>query len=108
MGFHPLQDPNLCDRPEFGQARIWNSMEKELARKWFTKNVKVYVLSLLSDVDRWQMISTRLNDLDIPAMRFPGMDMRKPDAMDIAKREGWIPQRFNFTLDQEIAYKGKF
>lgn len=106
--FHPVENPELCDRPEFGQARKWSLMEKELARSWFKQHVKVYVLSLPSDTERWQMISDRLKALDIPAMRFPGMDMREPDAMALAKQKGWIPKDFNFSVDQHNAYKRKF
>lgn len=106
--FHPLEDPELCDRPEVGQTQRWSTLEKRMAREWFDKHVKVFVVNLPSDLERWKMISARLEDLDIPAERLPGVDMREPDALDEAKREGWVPDGFNFTIDQEVAYKHKF
>mmetsp|Transcript_115594 Transcript_115594/g.258247 ORF Transcript_115594/g.258247 Transcript_115594/m.258247 type:complete len:593 (-) Transcript_115594:39-1817(-) len=102
--FHPLQHPEVCDRPSSGAVRRFTAEENVTAREWFKNNVAVYVLNLPTDTERWEMISARLTALDIWATRVPGVDMRVPGAMSTARYMGWIPRKFNFTRAQEIAY----
>lgn len=51
------------------------------------------------------MISDRLKDLNISANRVLGVDMRTPDALENAKLNGWVPQQYNFTHAQQMAYE---
>lgn len=106
--FDPIEDPELCDRPERGAFRTWTAAEQREARAWFRDNVAVYVLSLpgLGD-NRWAMISKRLTELHIWATRVPGVDMRVTGALDAAKRQGFVPKEFNFTQAQQNAYEKK-
>lgn len=101
--FHPLKDPELCDRPESGQGRKWTANDTMLAQQWFRKNVAVFVLNLPSDKERWSMISARLQDLRIRPIRVPGLDMRDEGALEDAQRSGVVPQGYNFTRAQAIA-----
>jgi hypothetical protein len=105
--FDPLDDPELCDRPRFGESRTWSEAQQAAARKWFDRNVAVYVLNLPSDSRRWLMISERLAVLKIRAVRVLGVDMRVPGALDNAKNEGWVLDSFNFTDAQDNAYSWK-
>jgi len=103
--FDPVENPQVCDRPDAGRTRQWTHKEKMTARKWFRTHVGVYVLGLFSDVDRWNMISERLRQLQIYATRINGVDMRQPGALEDAKAAGWVPHDFNFTRAQEVAYR---
>jgi GR25 family glycosyltransferase involved in LPS biosynthesis len=105
--FFPLQNPEVCERPELGQAREWTAQELSVAHEWFKSNVAVYVLSLPSSTDRWKMIKARLEDLEIAAERVNGVDMRVEGALAKAKDDGLVPQEFNFTRSQELAYSKK-
>jgi len=106
--FHPLLDPEVCDRPENGAIRHWTVEEHSQAREWFKNNVAVYVLSLRTVGDhRWKMIHNRLKDLKIWATRVPGVDMRESGALDKAKKHGFVPWDYNFTKAQEQAYTWK-
>jgi len=106
--FHPLLDPEVCDRPENGAIRDWTFEEQTQAREWFKNNVAVYVLSLRTVGDhRWKMISKRLKDLKIWATRIPGVDMREDGALEKAQQNGFVPQEYNFTKAQEKAYTWK-
>jgi len=102
--FHPLARPEVCDRPENGQARNWTTGQLEASREWFKDNVAVYVLGLRSAEDRWRMIRDRLADLRIWSTRVFGVDMRSPNALRKAKEDGLIPTEFNFTRAQALAY----
>jgi len=102
--FHPLEHPELCDRPENGVARKFTVAENVNARAWFEANVATYVLNLPTDRERWDMVSARLQDLDIKAKRVSGVDMRKPSQLEKAKQEGWVVDAFNFSHAQEVAY----
>lgn len=102
--FEPLEDAHLCDNPDKGRKRNWTAQEREEARTWFRDNVAVYVLGLFSDTERWQMISQRLHELRIWATHVPGVDMRAEGAIEDAKAHGWVPQEFNFTRAQDLAY----
>jgi len=106
--FSPIEDPELCDRPENGRVREWTEGEWGAARRWFKDHVAVYVLSLFGLGDhRWHMMKQRLDELQIWATRLPGVDMRVPGALDAAKRQGWVPQTFNFSKAQKTAYESK-
>mmetsp|Transcript_72021 Transcript_72021/g.166813 ORF Transcript_72021/g.166813 Transcript_72021/m.166813 type:complete len:545 (-) Transcript_72021:156-1790(-) len=103
--FQPLENPGVCDRPWFGKARHFRADENETARRWMEENVAVYVLNLPGDNARWAMISQRLNSLEIWATRISGVDMRVSGALAEAKRMGWVPEVFNFSRVQSVAYK---
>jgi len=78
-----------------------------LAKQRFETYVAVYVLNLPSDTERWKMISKRLDALQILPIRVEAVDMRLPNAMVAAKTAGWIPDAFNFTHAQSVAYTKK-
>jgi len=102
--FHPLEKPDICDRPELGEERQWTVAQKLLAREWFRDHVAVYVISLPTAVSRWKMIKGRLDQLQIHATRVAGVDMRVPGALATAKAAGFVPLDYNFTRAQENAY----
>jgi hypothetical protein len=103
--FAPLAQPDVCDRPEFGETFRWTEEERAEARAWFKTNVAVYVVNLPVNSGRWSMVSDRLHKLNISAQRIPGVDMRLPRALPKAKHEGWVPQDFNFKKLQAAAYR---
>lgn len=103
--FDPVRNPEVCDQPEMGQVRTWTEDEKTISREWFRNHVAVYVLGLLSDTGRWNMISDRLKQLAIFATHIDGVDMRAPGVLETAKSSGWVPNDFNFSHAQEIAYR---
>jgi len=105
--FQPLKHPEVCDRPEFGEMRVFTKEEKLISREWFKNHVAVYVLNLPTDTERWDMISKRLAELEIWATRVPGVDMRVPGALWAAKHMGWVPRNFNFSQAQAFAYTKK-
>jgi len=105
--FHPIEHPHLCDAPERGRSRAWTAAEHAAARSWFKNNVAVYVLSLPTSDQRWQMIKGRLDALQIWATRVPGVDMRAKGTLETAKQAGFVPREFNFTHAQANAYKWK-
>lgn len=92
MPFSPLKNPEVCDRPEMGQVQNWTEEEMTTARDWLKRNVAVYVLSLPSSNERWQMIKGRMDELQIPATRVYGVDMRADGAIEDAKAAGWVPE----------------
>jgi hypothetical protein len=102
--FSGLEDPEVCDRPELGKASNWTESELSTAREWFDQHVNVYVLNLDSDKKRWESIQQRLSQLNIPAQRVAGVDMRKPDSLQFAKEQGWVLPGFNFSKAQATAY----
>lgn len=106
--FSPLEAPELCDVPSHGRARSWTRAERARAREWFGRNVAVYVLSLPADKSRWEMISSRLGALRIRPRRVEGVDMRRAGALQDARREGLVPDGYNFTLAQEVARKPEY
>jgi len=103
--FDPVEDPQVCDRADAGNNRQWTNQEKALAREWFRNHVWVYVLGLLSDLGRWNMISERLKQLQIYATHINGVDMRPSGALADAKAAGWVPKSFNFSRAQAVAYR---
>lgn len=103
--FSGLDQQQICDVPEHGRSRKWSAQQKASAHVWFAKMVKVYVLNLPSDVERWQMISARLKGLKMQATRVEGVDMRVRGALWTAKQKGWVPKEFNFSRAQEMAYQ---
>jgi len=105
--FSPLDEPQLCDRPSHGKSRNYLGQERVSAREWFRTRVRVYVLNMLGDRERWDMISERLRALDIPASRVLGVDLRKPNALYTAKLAGWVPLTYNFTKAQHVALSKK-
>lgn len=103
--FHPIDSPDLCDKPRNGAVREWSALEQAMAREWFKNHVAVYVLSLPTQGDeRWNMIKARLDALRIWATRVPGVDMRAAGAFLAAKQAGFIPPAFNFSRAQTTAY----
>mmetsp|Transcript_12547 Transcript_12547/g.36562 ORF Transcript_12547/g.36562 Transcript_12547/m.36562 type:complete len:629 (+) Transcript_12547:384-2270(+) len=107
VSFQALQRPDLCDNPEFGGTAAWTHANWSSARKWFTDNVRVYVLSLKTNDYRRNIIKGRLDRLQISFSFVDGVDMRVPDAVSGAKDEGLIPRDFNITLAQQEAYSTK-
>jgi GR25 family glycosyltransferase involved in LPS biosynthesis len=105
--FDPVLNPELCDKPEAGKARNFTSKEVSESRKWFNKNVNVFVLNLDKDKKRWDSIAARLKSLNITAKRVPGVDMRRPGRLIAAKEQGWVPHGYNFTAAQEASYSYK-
>jgi len=105
--FSPLKDPDVCDDAEHGRSRNWTAKEREAASKWFSESVKVYVLNLPTDTNRWKMISKRMKELDVPIEQVHGVDMRVGNALRDAKDNGWVPRSWNFTTAQSAAYTKK-
>jgi len=105
--FHPLENPEVCDRPENGQTRNWTEEQLTAAREWFKNNVAVYVLNLPTSVNRWKMIKARMEELQIYATRILGVDMREDGSLEAAKRSSFVPEEYNFTKAQETAYTDK-
>lgn len=105
--YSPLRNPELCDVPSNGASINVSDEELVQAREWFKNNVAVYVLSLPTSNHRWEQIEARLRDLDIWATRVPGVDMRLPNAIEDAKKLGFVPKGYNFTLAQETGYSWK-
>lgn len=105
--FSPLDEPELCDRPSHGASRTYLAHERASAREWFRNRVAVYILNMPGDRERWEMISQRLQFLDIQAVRVLGVDLRIPNALQTAKLAGWVPLSYNFTRAQHIALSKK-
>jgi len=105
--FFPLEQPDVCDQSIFGMSRNWTETDRSRARDWFENHVKIYVLNLPQYKERWKMISTRLRSLQMGVTRVRGVDMRKPGALQHAKKAGWVPHGFNFTRAQVNAYTWK-
>jgi len=101
--FSPLEDSEVCDRAEFGEWRNWSKEERAAAREWFEGNVRVYVLNLPSDEERWERCFAALSAQRLRATRVFGVDMRNPGALETAKASGWMPSSFNYTRAQEVA-----
>jgi GR25 family glycosyltransferase involved in LPS biosynthesis len=106
--FSPIEHPELCDRPELGEPGPWSETDWQEANKWFAKNVRVYVLNLASDTDRWEMISHRLGELNINATRVLGVDMRQAGTFEQAKSKEWVPWDFSFEQAQKAAATWKY
>lgn len=92
--FAPLENPNLCERASVGVAHKWMEADRVAARNWFSRTVRVYVLSQPSNVERWIMISRRLKDLGIQAVRILGLNIGSRDTLELAKIAGWVPHAF--------------
>ncbi|CAK0796661.1 unnamed protein product, partial [Prorocentrum cordatum] len=101
--FSPLEDSDVCDRAEFGEWRNWSKEERAAAREWFEGNMRVYVLNLPSDEERWERCFAALSAQRLRATRVFGVDMRNPGALETAKASGWMPSSFNYTRAQEVA-----
>lgn len=102
--FDGLQNPDLCDQPDIGLPIPYTREEEEKATKWFHENVKVYVVNLKQYVERWKMVSSRLAELGINATRVEGVNMQQQGMLETAKHEGWVPQTFDFSKAQKVAY----
>jgi len=105
--FHPLQNHELCDRREPGQAIQFELSDWTEAMSWFRNNVAVYVLSLPQSKQRIDTISKRLNQLDIPFSFVWGVDMRQPTALQEARKEGLIPLSYSIEKAQAEADQAK-
>jgi len=101
--FYPLKYPEICDRPHFGQSRTWTQQDWRTSYDWAKENLALYVLNLPQDVKRWEVISARLEVLNIKASRVLGVDMRIPGSLWTAKHAGWVPKDFRFDRAQEVA-----
>lgn len=102
--FDGLQNPDLCDQPDIGLPIPYTREEEKKATKWFHEHVKVYVVNLQQYVERWKMVSSRLAELGINATRVEGVNMQQKGMLQTAKHKGWVPQTFNFSEAQRIAY----
>lgn len=105
--YSPIEKSEVCDIPEAGRARGWTYRERAEARTWFKNNVAVYVLGLQSAVERWNTAHARLQELDIYGTHIYGVDMREEGIENFAKKQGWIPEEYNFTHAQQVAYSDK-
>lgn len=101
--FEPLEQPELCDRLKSSDAHNWTNTQNEQAARWFQENVAVYVLNLNSQQERWQNISSRLDELQILSDRVPGFNMSIQQDLADAYHEGAIPIQFNVSRAQEEA-----
>jgi len=97
-----MEFPEVCDRPKNGESRKWSTEEWKQSYHWAKENLNVYVLNLPQDVKRWETISSRLEVLNITAMRVLGVDMRIPGTLSKVKEAGWIPRNFQFEESQEL------
>ncbi|CAE8732574.1 unnamed protein product, partial [Polarella glacialis] len=98
--FHPLADASLCNEPEQGSRR-WTDFERQSARSWFFRNVRVYVLAIQSSVSTLAVVNTTagLADLGIAVTRVPGFDLSRTGDLEEATREGaFKPQ----SSDEEL------
>lgn len=105
--YSPLRNPELCDDPSRGAPVRFSERDFQQAREWFKDNVAVYVVSLPTSSNRWEQIRARLEELQLWATRVPGVDMRVPNAIQDAKRGGFVPGPYNFTRAQEAGYAWK-
>lgn len=104
--FEPLKHPALCEQRELGVVkRRWTELDWARAGLWFQRNVALIVLSLPRSVTRKRVIQARLQQLGIPFNFSWGVDMRDPDALDAAKREGLIPMSYSVERAQAEADK---
>jgi len=103
--FEPLQHPTLCEQREHGAAHRWTALDWAEANLWFQRNVALLVLSLPGSATRKQTIRAKLHRLGIPFNFTWGVDMRNPDALDAAKREGLIPLSYSVHRAQAEADK---
>jgi len=104
--FEPLKHPALCEQRGLGLIkRRWTELDWARAGLWFQRNVALIVLSLPRSVTRKRVIQARLQQLGIPFNFSWGVDMRDPDALDAAKREGLIPMSYSVDRAQAEADK---
>lgn len=103
--FDGLQNPEVCDGAKHGIQKSYFNEEASLALKWFHRNVKVYVLNLPKFYNRWDIITKRLHDLQIDAIRVIGVDMMEPNAYSDAVRNGWIAPDFDMKAAQANAFQ---
>jgi len=103
--FDGLQNPEVCDGAKHGIQKSYFKEEASLALKWFHRNVKVYVLNLPKFYNRWDIITKRLHDLQIDAIRVIGVDMMEPNAYSDAVRNGWIAPDFDMKAAQANAFQ---
>lgn len=106
--FDPLENPALCDKASREPPAATAPEEEEQANKWFSKNVKVYVVSLSEKHDRSDLVFARLKALGIEATRLDGLNMNASGMLDKAQAEGWIPKAFNFTAAEKVANELRF
>jgi len=103
--FFPLLEPEMCDAQAKGATRTWTADEWAAAHQWLSENVKVFVLNLRMNKERWMYMSARLKELHIEAERVDGVDMRVRDALGSAKEEGLIPEGFDLERAKGEAWK---
>eukprot|EP00435_Cladocopium_sp_Y103_P030160 s888_g7.t1 len=103
--FDGLQNPEVCDGAKHGIQKAYFKEEASLALKWFHRNVQVYVLNLPKFYNRWDIITKRLHDLQIDAIRVIGVDMMEPNAYSDAVRNGWIAPDFDMKAAQAKAFQ---
>jgi len=101
--FEPLQDAHLCDRRRPSSPQKWTEAELAEAADWFQENVRVYVLNLRSQEERWQNVSGRLRELSITSERVPGFNVTDDEDLAQAYREGAIPEDYSIDRAQEEA-----
>lgn len=101
--FHPLENPEICDQPHFGEAGPWTNEQWTAAYKWADENLNIYVLNLKTDTERFRVITARLDVLNIKFTHILGVDMRIPGSMWMAKRAGYVPADFKFEKAQHEA-----
>jgi len=104
--FQPLLRPELCEH-RADRARSWTSQETHEASRWFKENVAVYIVNMDASIARWKTMTDRLARLEIRASRVPGVDMRRPGALDAAVTEGLIPESFRLEVATQEALKAK-
>lgn len=105
QGFSPLRHPQVCDQRVLGGLTDWSSQELTQAKDWFDKNVAVFVLSLPSSYDRRDAVKQCMRKAYLDFEFVDGIDMRQPNAIEKAKKEGLIPDSYNFNWAQAEAYK---
>ncbi|CAE8615765.1 unnamed protein product [Polarella glacialis] len=105
--FSGLLEPEVCEVHKGPPARF-TLPQARAAEKWFKKHVKVYVLNLPANTERWRMISSRLGALGLTFQRVWGVDMREPTMLETAKTEGWVLPTYNIKKAQEVAYSPQF
>ncbi|CAE7236555.1 unnamed protein product [Symbiodinium natans] len=93
--------PEREDRVQDEQKYVNYQIEAHEAEFWFQRHVAVYVLNLPTATDRWSRISRRLEELQIHAVRVPGIDLSGPGAIQQAQEEGLVPLQWNFSAAKQ-------
>lgn len=99
--FQGLLGRRECDQDTLGAAMPRTEAQRQEALDWLTSNVAVYILNLPRSVDRWLLISARLQTLGIQAERILGVDLSQEGALATAQRDGLIPPEWKYSRAQE-------